>query len=823
VIVGRRARAGERGLRFVVVAGPLLLVCVVTGPAATLAAEPGAPTAAVQSAPLPPLTGRSLHEALRLLQERGWPVVFSSRLVRDSMRVDTEPTGEGRRALLADLLRPHGLAVRDGAHDRLVVVAVTLAPTDHGRAPRAAPPPPRDSGISATSSATDPLPPGLAAGVEEEIVVTPARDARRGSSIVLFENDPAAAGVSPRLADDAMSDVATLPGASSVEGSAQISFRGGDGDDVLVRLDGLELVRPYHLSDFDNAVSFVVPSALERAEVFTGPYPAQYGERMGGVIDLTTRTPTRRHFSLGLDALGADASVSGLVGERIHWLATARSGSYQWPLERSGIDEHPRFWDSFGKLEIDLAPNQTLTADALVARDVFELSSEHRFDDASYESEWESSYTWIRHTAVLGRDLYAATVIGTGDVDHLRSGRGMAPQNEFAAHDRRALVSTSARQDWHWEAGRFGALEWGIDYERSDTTLDFATRPALAGPPLVVADGSSLGDDSVLESFDTTNFASYVSAQIHPARRLSLEIGVRHDSVTLSDERHWSPRLAATWEPGRNNVVRAAWGWFYQSQRPYELQLELSGGNPIAAIGSERAEHQNLSFERQLTRGISLEVSAYRRRLEAPRVRFENLFDPALVFPELGEDRVRIAPDAGSAEGVELTVRQARRGRLGWWATYIESSVVDEIDGRTVPRSNDEPHSLRAGLDWRAGRAWEVDAVWRYHSGWPTTAIGAELVVGADGAGEWVPALGPRNGERLPTYHRLDLRVGRSWTLGLGKLEAHLDLLNVYDRENLRGFENIRLVPDRIGGAAVTRDPVTWRGFVPAAGVRWSF
>ena len=81
----------------------------------------------------------------------------------------------------------------------------------------------------------------------------------------------------------------------------------------------------------------------------------------------------------------------------------------------------------------------------------------------------------------------------------------------------------------------------------------------------------------------------------------------------------------------------------------------------------------------------------------------------------------------------------------------------------------------------------------------------------------------PRNGERLPDYHRLDLRVSRSWSLGLGRLEAHVDVLDLYDRENVRGFEEIGVVPDGSGGAALTRRPVTWTGFVPSVGLRWSF
>ena len=93
----------------------------------------------------------------------------------------------------------------------------------------------------------------------------------------------------------------------------------------------------------------------------------------------------------------------------------------------------------------------------------------------------------------------------------------------------------------------------------------------------------------MLERFDANNVAAYASTQLHPARRLSLDLGLRHDTVTLSDENHFSPRLAATWETVAEDLVRASWGWFYQSQRPYELQLEEGDGGGIARFGSERA------------------------------------------------------------------------------------------------------------------------------------------------------------------------------------------------------------------------------------------
>jgi hypothetical protein len=77
-------------------------------------------------------------------------------------------------------------------------------------------------------------------------------------------------------------------------------------------------------------------------------------------------------------------------------------------------------------------------------------------------------------------------------------------------------------------------------------------------------------------------------------------------------------------------------------------------------------------------------------------------------------------------------------------------------------------------------------------------------------------------GERLPSYHRLDLRFGRSWALFGGRLGAYVDLQNVYDRANLRGFENFELGFDAAGRPVVRSDAVSWGGFLPSFGIRWS-
>lgn len=75
------------------------------------------------------LTGLSLPEALDELRARGIAILFSSALVRSDMEVLAEPAGGSPAELLADLLRPHGLAVRNGRDGTLLVVPARLPPT----------------------------------------------------------------------------------------------------------------------------------------------------------------------------------------------------------------------------------------------------------------------------------------------------------------------------------------------------------------------------------------------------------------------------------------------------------------------------------------------------------------------------------------------------------------------------------------------------------------------------------------------------------------------------------------------------------------------
>ena len=66
--------------------------------------------------------GRPLGDVLRELQATGLNIVFSSEMVRPTMKVLAEPKAVQPREILDEILRPHGLQVRSGPGGALLVV-----------------------------------------------------------------------------------------------------------------------------------------------------------------------------------------------------------------------------------------------------------------------------------------------------------------------------------------------------------------------------------------------------------------------------------------------------------------------------------------------------------------------------------------------------------------------------------------------------------------------------------------------------------------------------------------------------------------------------
>lgn len=864
------------------------LLLLAAGLAWLLALAPGLPgLSAVAQTPAPAegtgapsYQGRPLSEVLLSLGRQGLTVVFTSELVRPEMTVVAEPRTRDPRQVLDEVLAPHGLAVEEAANGVLVVVArgaVAGRPaTIHGevlapgsregvagavvRVVERGLEAPVDAAGSFSIATLEPgrytleaVAPGyleqriedvaIAEGasrrivfrlhpqpyVEDEIVVRPSRlsllDEQPESSLSLGRAEIESL---PHLAGDVFRATSLLPGVSANDVTAQFSIHGGRRDEVKLVLDGQELYGTFHLKDYDNALSLVSSHILAGAQLTTGAYPANQGDRMSGVLDLTTVEPSAgRQLVFGVSVLDLLASSSGrFAGDRGAWLATGRRGSLDLAADAIGAED-PRFWDAFGKATLTTGLG-SFGARVLAAGDALGIDHTGSADFEHLANEYQNTYGWLSHQAGQRR-LLVETIASWAGIDTEREGAGADEEGGHQLVDRRDLEVLSVSQAWTLEIASRHLARWGWEARDYEIAFDYAK---VLDPDLVIL-APFAPPRRTVHGLDGTlsgrHLGLWASDRVTWGERLTAELGVRYDRHTATDDTLLSPRVNLAWRLGERSVLRAAWGRFYQSQRPYELEVE---DGESALSRAERSEHWVLGHETLLPAnrpGLdALRIELFRREVDDPRPRYENLLEALNFFPEIEPDRVRIIPERHQSEGIELLLRGSSGARFDWWLAYSHARAKDRIAGREVPRSLDQPHTLNLALNYQLSKRWVLNLAWRYHTGWPTTPVEAVLLPPdpedpedpeVEAEPELVAVFGDLYSRRLPTYHRLDLRASRRWDRSWGRMTFYVDVQNVYNRENVAGFD---VSLDEEAGL-VMRDPENWPGVFPSFGITWEF
>ncbi len=867
----------------------------------TLAVVVATSTAAMADQAPPRFVGQPLSEALATLQADGLRIFFTSKVVRPDMRVSREPRASETTAILQELLSEHGLVSQAGPGGRLMIVEagptgirglvrdrrsarllteVSVVQVDRGTATRRVVSDAsgrfRMEAMEAGDYVLEAHSPGYvverlegvrveAHGLTEvvfelqatllavdEIVVTPSRVSLLSSEpVAALDLDRSEILALPHLGDDIFRALTLLPGVSGEEASARFNVRGGRDDEVLVLLDRIELYEPYHLKDFSSSVSIIPPRALQEVNLLTGGFSARYGDRMGGVLEMTTQRPRNQRTTLGLSILNAEVGGAGsFADERGHWLGSLRRGALDLTLDFIGQKQKPLFWDAFGRVDFQLRDDHWLAMHV--------LHSDDRLDALLFEPDtienfltgYKNSYLWLGHQGLMGSELFVDSTFSLGRVERDRRGNETEFEGgSFDVRDERRLDVVGFKQDWSYQASERSFWTWGFDGRFLRTEYDYRNFNDFGDALVDIRDQPRPMVTLFQEVLQGESYSLYATDRWRLRDPLTLELGLRFDRHTLTDDSDISPRFNLVYAPGKASTFRLAWGLFHQSQRAYELQV-ADGETRLA--GSERTAQSVVGFEHSFSVGrrkspLLLRLEAYHRRVRDPRSRFENLFEPISEFPEIEADRLRFAPESSEAYGVEALLKGSVGPKVDWWVTYAYARTTDRIGGRNVPRRIDQPHTLNFDINYRLGEHWNLNVAWRYHTGWPITGVtgrlvaedpedgmgdeddgdegaGEEAVEGDDGELEIVPVYGPLNGERLPDYHRLDLRASRQWQLRRGVFGFFLEVQNVYDRGNLAGFEfdfDFEVTPE--GDLKLQPVEEIWGGILPSFGITWEF
>lgn len=161
--------------------------------------------------------------------------------------------------------------------------------------------------------------------------------------------------------------VKTLAGVSSTnELSSQYNVRGGNFDENLIYVNGIEIYKPFLVgSGQQEGLSFINSRLISNIDFSAGGFAAEYGDKLSSVLDITYKKPTITAGSVMLSLLGAEAHAEGRAFKnKMSYLIGARYKNTKYLLGKMDTqgDYQPNFTDVQGLITYNLSPRFEISA-----------------------------------------------------------------------------------------------------------------------------------------------------------------------------------------------------------------------------------------------------------------------------------------------------------------------------------------------------------------------------------------------------------------------------------------------------------------------------
>ncbi len=595
------------------------------------------------------------------------------------------------------------------------------------------------------------------------------------ATLVLSGND--AKNLASVLADDPLRAVQGLPGVSSNNDfDARFSLRGADYRRIGLYLDTILLHAPFHMLAGEQVTGSATAfngDMVERLELHPGAWPARFGDRTGGVLDVETREGSRtgNSFRAAASASNAGVMAEGPLGKRKRgaWLAGARKSYLQYLFERVVPETSYIFGfeDAQGRISYELTPKQTLTLYVLESFSALDRHTDlsklgvNTLVNAGYHYTL-ANFGWrYTTTAKLLAESHAAWM-----------------REKYDNHNpAQRPLGAGYYGEWVWN----GALTWMWN---TRTPLD------LGGSARRVREGgfasqyqSNSPAPRLLDRFDGTAVRTEGYAQQAWAPwsgRLHFTFGARWDHHSIDRVTAASPQVSLAFLVAGGTRLQFGWGQYVQ----YPEVATLTSVLGTRALPPMRSNQAIAAVEQRLGDRARLRVEFYNRTdRDLP---FQPLYDPRILNGKVfvPPQNARYASSLrGYSRGFEVFLQRSSANRATGWISYafgrtgMRDSAAPAGSNDRFPSDWDQRHTVNLYGGYRLRPTVNLSMRVSYGSGFPIPGF-------IQKTGTLYCLTNVRNQSRLEPYLRTDVRVNKSWTRDKYKLTLYGEAINLTNRTN---------------------------------------
>lgn len=525
------------------------------------------------------------------------------------------------------------------------------------------------------------------------------------------------------LFNDLSETLKTLPGViSSGDFSGMLYVRGSNPMETIFLLDRVFIAWPYR---WGGNMALFNTKLIDKVDFYAGGFPAEAGQALGGVVDVSYKRGNRERFKAGLDLspTTADLQLEGPIKkDKSSYLLSFERTHYDQMMKWLGIGKegnvYPFFYDYLTKISASLNPKDEISFYYLYSGEGMDMKMEEDFGSPDDEGG-RFYYDYLKQIASLNyKHLFSDRLFNELTFSNLRD------DGQF-----RFYSPTRPSED----------IIDGNDYSlRDDLTLLYGEDHEFkAGAYLYTADMNFTSTFKYEEISDTNggltketkeksykskdgfNYAGfYLWDKIKLTKPLTADMGLRYEYLDLTKEGIITPRLSLSYSLNKRISLKAAWGIYSQfATDPYWFDEE--NGNPDLA--AQKARHYILGLEHKPKEDLRLRTEIY----------YKDLYD--LIITD--EDKNYDNEGRGYAKGIEFFLQKKAGKKLDGWISYsiAESRRTKGVSGdfeekyikeKTLyPTEQDITHALSVVANYRFSKKWQLSLKFRYTSGPPYTPV----------------------------------------------------------------------------------------------------
>jgi TonB family protein len=589
----------------------------------------------------------------------------------------------------------------------------------------------------------------------------------------------------PGTAGDVLQVIQNLPGVARSQAlSGQIIVRGAAPEDTQTVVEAMNIPLIYH---FGGLRSVIPTPMLKGIDFYPGNFSPEFGRAIGGIIDVRLKDIAPKRFGGKADVSIIDASLylEAPIGDKAAVAIAARRSYLDLVVtavannvEDLNVVTAPRYYDAQALVHYRPAPGHSLRAFALLSDDQLRLlfSNPGEGSLALTSGRLRSSTTFYR-----GLFDYAYTP-NTKFNNTLRLSLGTDSERlQLAQFQRNSDVfSLQLRETGSYRINEYVRIEAGIDhlYQRSSYNI-YLPQFGREGEAEIEGDGPPPGLEHPLSSrvkgLDSNSLGAFALLEL-TFGRLRLLPGVRYDMFTRARGHRVSPRFTTRYALHPQWTLKGGVGLFYQEPTPDETDPGF--GNPN--LKPKGAVHYSAGFEYKPFKHLTFDATGF----------YKTLFDVVAGSDRVIERDGELVPEnvantgKGRVLGGEFLLRHELANNFSGWISYtvMRSQRKDSRDDPWRLFDYDQTHIFTALGTYRLPRNWEVGFRFRLVSGNPTTPV-AGAILNSD-SDQYEGVRGRVNTDRVPAFHQLDLRIDKHWIYDKWRLNAYLDIQNIYNRAN---------------------------------------